>query len=61
MCRAADWATRSRLWQAVLADHVDQGWFAMPARGGNRALTTEQVQAAADYLLARTHRREPTD
>lgn len=59
--RPADWARRSRLWQAVLADHVQRGWLAMPARGGNAALSDAEVQAAADYLLARAHRREPQD
>ena len=59
--RPADWAHRSRLWQAVLTDHVRQGWFAMPARGGNRDLSDAEVQAAAEYLLARAHRREPQD
>lgn len=59
--RPADWASRSRLWQAVLADHVQRGWFAMPARGGNDALSDAEVQAAAEYLLARTHRRRPQD
>jgi cytochrome c5 len=29
------------------------GYFAMPARGGNAALSDEEVKAAADYMLQR--------
>lgn len=52
--RPEDWAGRSRLWQAVLFRHAEQGYLGMPARGGDEALTDREVQAAAEYMLAVT-------
>jgi cytochrome c5 len=48
------WAGRSRLWQAVLFRHAEQGYVKMPARGGDESLTDREVQAAAEYMLAVT-------
>jgi cytochrome c5 len=48
------WAGRSRLWQAVLFKHAEQGYLNMPARGGETSLTDREVQAAAEYMLAMT-------
>ncbi|MCU0975405.1 MAG: c-type cytochrome [Steroidobacteraceae bacterium] len=52
--RPEDWAGRSRLWQAVLFKHAEQGYLGMPARGGDDELTDREVQAAAEYMLAVT-------
>lgn len=49
------WAGRSRLWQAVLFRHAEQGYLGMPARGGEDALSDREVQAAAEYMLSVTH------
>jgi cytochrome c5 len=35
----------------TLYDHAINGFNAMPARGGNSALSDEQVQQAVDYIL----------
>ena len=47
----ADWESRSKLWQGVLMEHAKTGYFDMPARGGNPALTDEQIQAAVEFML----------
>jgi len=59
--RPEDWAGRSRLWQAVLFKHAEQGYLGMPARGGDSTLTDREVQAAAEFMLALTHPQAPTD
>ena len=48
------WAGRSRLWQAVLFRHAEQGFLRMPARGGDDTLTDREVWAAAEDMLALT-------
>lgn len=53
--RAEDWAQRSRLWQAVLVEHAEKGYFDMPAKGGDSALSDAEVQAAAEHMLTLTH------
>lgn len=57
--RAEDWAGRSRLWQAVLVEHAQRGYFDMPARGGDITLSDADVQAAAEHMLTLTHPQEP--
>jgi cytochrome c5 len=52
--RPEDWEGRSRLWQAVLFRHAEQGYLGMPARGGDSELTDREVQAAAEYMLTVT-------
>lgn len=59
--RPEDWAGRSRLWQAVLFKHAEQGYLGMPARGGDSTLSDQEVQAAAEYMLALTHPQAPAD
>ncbi|MCP5145890.1 MAG: c-type cytochrome [Gammaproteobacteria bacterium] len=58
----ADWDGRSMLWQAVLFDHAQRGYLAMPPQKDDAGkLTTQQVQAAAEYMLTLTHPDVPTD
>jgi cytochrome c5 len=59
--RAEDWTGRSRLWQAVLVQHAERGYFAMPPRGGDSSLSDAEVQAAAEHMLALTHPQLPSD
>lgn len=59
--RASDWAGRSHLWQAVLVEHAERGYFRMPARGGNPSLDDRQIQMAAEYMLTLTHPKVPVD
>jgi len=49
--RAADWADRSPLWQAVLMEHAEAGYLDMPAKGGHGELSDEEVDAAVLYML----------
>ena len=49
------WADRSSLWVAVLEEHAKAGYLNMPARGGDPALSDEEVSAAAMYMLTLTH------
>ncbi len=46
----AAWAPRLKTGMAALYTSALNGKNAMPARGGNRALTDAQVKAAVDYL-----------
>jgi cytochrome c5 len=57
--RPEDWAGRSRLWQAVLVEHAQRGYFDMPAKGGDVTLSDADVQAAAEHMLTLTHPQEP--
>lgn len=50
-----DWSERSDLWDAVLFEHVEQGYLSMPAKGGQQDLTDYDVDAAAEYMLNLTH------
>ena len=56
-----DWEVRSSLWQAVLMEHAKQGFFDMPARGGNPQLPDDVVNAAAQYMLEQTFPNMPKD
>ena len=58
---ADDWQERSKLWQAVLVEHVKQGYLEMPARGGDPELSDVQLNAAAEYMLGITHPELPGD
>jgi cytochrome c5 len=51
------WAPRIAQGKAVLYEHALNGFFGpddtmMPARGGNDALTDDDVRAAVDYMVA---------
>ncbi len=51
---ADSWQPRSNLWEAVLLEHADQGYLAMPASGGDSRLTDYDVEVAAEYILSVT-------
>lgn len=51
---AAEWGSRSRLWDAVLLDHAITGYLEMPARGGRMDLPDNVVKSAAEYMLRMT-------
>ncbi len=59
--RPDDWPGRSTLWEAVLFEHVKQGYLNMPARGGEPGLTDYDVEAAAEYMLNLSHPALPRD
>ena len=46
------WAGRISKGQATLYKHAMQGFNAMPAKGGNPALSDADVKAGVDYMLA---------
>ena len=58
---AADWGSRSKLWDAVLLDHAITGYFEMPAKGGRTDLPDEIVRSAAEYMLQLTFPDMPHD
>jgi cytochrome c5 len=49
------------LWEAVLFEHVKQGYLNMPAKGGEPGLTDYDVEAAAEYMLNLSHPSLPRD
>ena len=57
----ADWEDRSALWDAVLTEHAEAGYFAMPAKGGRVALTYEDIDAAVMYMLGVTFPDRPAE
>ena len=58
---AAAWEGRSALWEAVLFEHAQKGYFNMPAKGHDGRFTDEEVAAAAQYMLEITHPDRPRD
>jgi cytochrome c5 len=52
----ADWAPRIAQGKEVLYQHAVEGYTGskgmMPARGGNTALTDDEVKAAVEYMIA---------
>ena len=55
------WAGRSALWEAVLFEHAQKGYFKMPAHGLDGRFSDEEVAAAAQYMLEITHPDRPRD
>jgi cytochrome c5 len=47
----ADWTARLAQGKDVLHKHAIEGFNAMPPKGGNPALTDEQVVATVDWML----------
>ena len=58
---AADWGSRSQLWDAVLLDHAITGYLEMPAKGGKTDLPDDIVRSAFDYMLRMTFPDMPHD
>ena len=50
-----DWYRRSDNWEAVLFEHANAGYLAMPAKGGSEGLTEYDVDTAAEYMLTLAH------
>jgi cytochrome c5 len=48
------WVGRSWLWEAVLFEHANAGYMAMPAKGGEEGLDDAEVEKAAEYMLTKT-------
>ena len=55
------WAGRSALWEAVLFEHAQKGYFNMPAHGLDGRFSDDEVAAAAQYMLEITHPDRPRD
>lgn len=51
---AGAWGQRSSLWAAVLFEHAQEGYLAMPAGGGDARLTRYDIEVAAEYILQTT-------
>jgi cytochrome c5 len=49
---AEDWAPRQAKGLDTLYDHAINGFNTMPARGGNSALSDDEVKAAVDHMLS---------
>jgi cytochrome c5 len=47
-----DWAPRQAQGVDTLYNHAINGFNAMPARGGNSALSDDEVKAAVDHMLS---------
>jgi cytochrome c5 len=58
---AEAWAGRPSLWEAVLFEHAQKGYFNMPAHGHDGRFTDDEVAAAAQYMLEITHPDQPRD
>ena len=58
---AAAWAGRSALWEAVLFEHANKGYFDMPAHGLDGRFSDEEIAAAAQYMLEITYPDQPRD
>ena len=58
---AEAWASRSALWEAVLFEHAQKGYFKMPAHGLDGRFSDEEIAAAAQYMLELTHPDRPRD
>ena len=46
------WQERSQQPIPVLVQHATEGFGLMPARGGNEALTEQEITAAVTYMLS---------
>lgn len=55
------WSDRSTLWEAVLFEHAEKGYLAMPAGGGDSRLTQYDIDAAAEYMVQTTFPDLPED
>ena len=58
---AEAWSQRSSLWAAVLFEHAQDGYLAMPAGGGESRFTRDDIEAASEYILHVTFPARPRD
>jgi len=58
---AADWEQVSKLWQAVVMEHANEGYFDMPGKGGRPELPDAVVGAAVEHMLTITYPEFPPD
>jgi len=49
------WEGRSPLWLAVLAEHANNGYMEMPAKGGRAELPDQVVIRAMEHMLLLTY------
>lgn len=50
----AAWAPRIKQGKPALYKHALEGFKTMPARGGNASLKDNEVEAAIDYMVAKS-------
>lgn len=55
------WSQRSGLWVAVLFEHAEEGFLAMPAGGGDARLSPYDIEVAAEYMVQTTFPGRPED
>ena len=46
------WSKRTGQGIPTLVEHASNGYGLMPAKGGNEALTTEEITAAVEYMVS---------
>ncbi len=51
----AMWAERKKQSLEVLVQHASEGFGLMPAKGGNTALSNEEVTLAIEYMLSKVN------
>lgn len=59
--KTEDWTDRSQLWEAVLFEHVQDGYMKMPARGAAGHATDYDAETAAEYMMHLNYPSLPTD
>lgn len=59
--KTEDWVGRSQLWEAVLFEHVQDGYMKMPARGDADHATDYDAETAAEYMMHLNYPSLPTD
>ncbi len=59
--KPGEWKTRSGLWEAILFEHANKGYLAMPAKGGDAQLSEYEVDVASEYMLNLVHPDLPRD
>jgi cytochrome c5 len=61
LSRPDQWSERSDLWEGVLFEHAREGIGKMPGKGGDQALPTADMEAAAEYILSVVYPDRTTD
>jgi len=47
---AGDWDLRTHEWSSILKDHAKSGFLGMPAKGGQAALTDQNISDALYFM-----------